>query len=178
MIHRNKNSRSLDCIGKRRYGFNFPLERDIYCYLCCVRMKKKYIKKLDTNLKFNSYCEWKQYVNNKYTNFNNEELIEFSRYLNQMSRNIKPGKEYWNLFIPVIMTIIIAKIFEIIWNRAFNSPDISLLIVAINSIILTFVVTSIMYFLVLQTFMPLWNESIRENMIKDYKEIIDEMIKK
>lgn len=39
-------------------------------------------------------------------------LMEFSRYLNQCMRNIKPEHEYGNIIAAVVMTVGVTKLFE------------------------------------------------------------------
>lgn len=168
---RNK-SRSLDIIGKRRYDFDFQLEKIIYCWVCCLYVKKKKLKKLDNNLKFNSYKQWKEYIQNKYSSCNNETLFEFSKYLNQRIRIVKPSEEYWKLVTPVLMTLVITK-----WMEAFLSIETGLSEVSFLVVLFAIVLIMISYFfLIWKLTTPILESSIEEYMLEDYKEIIDGMI--
>lgn len=174
MTIRKKKSKSLDAIGKRRYGFDFQLEKTIYCYLSCLYIKKKKIKKLDNALKFNSYKQWKEYIQNKYASYSNETLIDFSKYLNQGIRNVNSGGEYMNLCMPVIMTLVITK-----WMETFLSIDTDLS--GVPFIVTLFTVAlliAVLMFFLWKLIFPKLETSTEKYMLEDYKEIIDDMIEK
>lgn len=178
MINKRKSGRTLDNIGKRWYEFDFQSEKNIYCYLCCDDTRRKKIKKLDGKLEFVSYSQWKQYICNKYENYNKDDLMEFSRYLNQRIRNIKPGREYLNIilpcFIPSISTIVYEWIIE---------PDLKISIQSgLNAVIYGVLITMSLIFsmcsIAKKVFSPILENNIDANLLKDYKEIIDEIISK
>lgn len=117
MIKGKKHGKTLDEIGKRWHEFNLKSEKNIYCYVCCKRVKKKALRDLNEELKFETYQQWKQYVCNKYQNYNIDELIEFSRYLNQMIRNLKPSHEYSSIVASALTSVI----FTVTFNWVFNT---------------------------------------------------------
>lgn len=168
----NKNFKNL---GKSRYNFEFELEKIIYSNLCLLRVKKKELKKIVNMLEFNTYFEWKQYIFNKYKNYDKEYLLEFSRYLNQGIRNIQPGREYLDMFIPFILTFSITELLRQLFEINNILSDISGKSSVICLLILIFWLTSFFY-IIWSTLMPIWNNNIEENMFIDYKEIIDELI--
>lgn len=170
MINKRKPKRTLENIGIRWHNFDFQLEKDIYCYLCCNRMKKRALKKLNDELKFVSYSRWKQYVYRKYENCNKDELIEFSRYLNQRIRNINPHRELIVILLSVIVTLFVTETVD-----AFYSLNSWLSNPIMKFIVVVFVVISITFFLI-QIFTPILEDNIEENFLKDYKEIIDEIM--
>lgn len=176
MLKGKRKKRTFENVGKRWYDFDFQLERAIYCYLCCKRMKRKNLRKLDENLKFDSYHQWKQYICNKYKTFDKERLIEFSRYLNLGLRNIKPNKEYVNLiiqcFVPVALSIIADKFLDLNFESS-GISFISFLIVRI--VLIGFWVMSI-FDIIITTFTPIIENNIDLNMYIDYKEIIDGIV--
>ena len=49
---------------------------------------------MDNDIKFITYHQWENYIQNKYKNLNKYELKEFGHFLNLKSRNLKPGYEY------------------------------------------------------------------------------------
>lgn len=105
--------KSLKSIGKRWHDFDFKLEKNIYDYLCCVRTKRKIVRRLEKdNLKFESYYQRSQYIKNKYEKYDIARLLEFSRYLNQRMRLIKPIHEYWQIVTSVIITLVVTKFVE------------------------------------------------------------------
>ena len=84
------------------YKFDESYEMNIYKYLCCRKMKKKIKEKMDNDIKFITYHQWENYIQNKYKNLNKYELKEFSHFLNLKSRNLKPEYEYWRIVIPIL----------------------------------------------------------------------------
>lgn len=176
MINKRKSDRTLDSIGKRWYNFDFYSEKNIYCYLCCVDSRKKKIKKLDEKLKFVSYSQWKQYICNKYENYDKDELEEFSRYLNQRIRNIKPGREYLNIILPCFITLAFTISIDKILDLNLNTTSISNLGSVIIIIFLSILFIISMFSIIRNTFLPIKENSGDTNLLIDYKEIIDEMI--
>lgn len=175
MINKRKFGRTLDNIGIRWHDFDFQLEKNIYCYLCCNKMKKRALKKLDEKLKFVLYSQWKQYICNKYANYNRDELIEFSRYLNQRIRNIKPLREFIRLCLSAIITLVISKIMEVFHSIDTTGLNSMLSITIIEYMVIVLIVISVV-FLLIETFIPIREDNVNENFLKDYKEIIDEII--
>ncbi len=174
MIKGKKAGKSLKEIGKRWYDFDFVLERTIYCYLCCSREKKRKIRKMDEKLKFESYQQWKKYIWDKYEGFDKDKLYEFSRYLNQRIRNIRPNREYWSIVATVLLTLAITKIVDVYLNSQINFKDIPAIVVVL---LLPVLVVLSLVIIMIQTFYPMFDTNIDENLLKDYKEIIDEIVK-
>lgn len=174
MIKSKKAGKTLDEIGKRWYDFDYKLERVIYCYLCCCKIRVKHfardLRKLDEGLKFESYQEWKQYVCNKYQNYRTEELSEFSRYLNQRIRNKSPFNESLNILCTAVIALVLTKVFEMF---IFNYEELYMKFIGFISYIvlawpLAYGVVRILY--------PIFDSNVEKNFFADYKEIIDEMI--
>ncbi len=171
-----KKKKSQYEFAKKKYFFDYTEEKNIYMYIFCNQIKQKIIDSLDDDLKFDTYTEWKQYIKNKYDILTNENLIDFDRYINQRLRDVKPRQEYWNFFIPVLISMLAVKfpdlidVFEEISVvemsfQVFITMMISLLIIAI-----------MLFFVVLEMFRPLLDNNNDQNFLLDYKEIIDEMI--
>ena len=99
-----KQKRTFINIGKQNYDFDINLEKDIYSYLYALRRKQN--KSLDVNLKFECYREWKQYIEKKYEKFDSNRLMEFSKYLNCVLCDEKLTNSYWNICIPILLTIL------------------------------------------------------------------------
>ncbi len=176
MIRNKKSRRTLEDIGKRWYGFDLKVEKKIYNYVCCVRIKRIGFSVLDEKLKFVSYHQWSQYVRNKYEFFDKDKLIEFSRYLNQRIRNIKPSHEYWSIMASIVMTLTVTKLVEGILSMRMDFKDIpfwgTIVVLLFFEI---FIVVSLL-FIINQTLHPILDNNLEENLLRDYKEIIDEMI--
>lgn len=176
MINKRKSGRTLNNIGIRWHNFDFQSEKNIYSYLCCDKMKKRALKKLDEKLKFVSYSQWKQYICNKYENYNKDELIEFSRYLNQRIRNINPSREYLNIILPCFITLAFTVSIDKILDLNLETTSISDLGSLIIIIFLSILFIISMFSVIRNTFIPIKENSGDTNILIDYKEIIDEMI--
>lgn len=172
-MRNRKQRRNLKCIGIEQYNFDFAKEKKIYCYVCCSRLKKKELRTINSQYKFESYLDWESYVQNKYKNCSNDQLKQFSRYLNQNMRNIKPGKEYINICFPVIVTLAFSKYLEYVCGFKWVSNILLVLIY----VVMIFVLLQFLKILLSNIIIPLLNNDIEENMFNDYKEIIDNMIK-
>lgn len=175
MLKKKKYTRSLELVGKRKYDFDSTLEKRIYSCLCCSYGAKKAFKKLDDKLKFSSYQQWKQYVFNKYEYYCKDDLIEFSRYLNQNIRNSKPYSEYWKIMLSVLLTISLTIILDAFLNIHFKSTGLILWVVIIT--VMLILVMAIVV-IIMQTLGPMLENNTEEYFYRDYKEIIDEMINK
>lgn len=165
---KKKNKRSLNLIGKRKYDFDITLEKQIYSCLCCSYGAKKAFKKLDAKLKFNSYHEWRQYVCNKYKGYHKDELIEFSRYLNQNMRNIRPLQEFWDLFVSIILTVLFTIGADKLLNFHLDYIKGSLLNFVTIYLLLLIIFVSPILMLIRQIIIPIFDNNIEENFFRDY----------
>lgn len=170
MRKHRKTQRELNEIGERWYDFDFRLQRNIYYYLCCVKIKKKDFRKLD--LKFESYQQWKQYVRDKYDKYDKDMLNQFSRYLNQRIRNIKIYGQYGNILGGIILTLGLTLIVDMFLGSYFQI-DFKRISVISLLILMQIVFTAVTVY---YTSKPVIDNSMDENFLKDYKEIIDEII--
>lgn len=176
IFKKKKTKRSFKSIGKEEYNFDFQVEKDIYQNLCCNRVKKKVIEMLEQkNLKFYTYSEWKQYIYNKYKNCNRAQLLEFIRYLNQGIRNVKPFREVWDLFVTVIMTLVFVEGGKALIEKLESLKSNDDIIIEYLTVLIFIVIT--IFWVIRQVVMPILDNDIEKHLYKDYKEIIDEMIK-
>lgn len=149
---------------------------NIYNNLCLRRVSNKELKKIDNTLKFTTYSEWKQYIYNKYKDYDKEFLSEFSRYLNQGIRNMQPIREYSTLFFPIIIALATNELFKKALEINDILSDFSALVNIVIGLILIFILYGTFFYIILTISRPIWDNNIEENMYKDYKEIIDEML--
>ena len=177
MFEKQKYTRSIKKVGKENYNFDFELEKGIYYYLCCVPIKKKESKKIKEELQFESYREWKNYIWNKYCDYSDEGLFEFSRYLNQCIRNIEPNHEFSNIMISIIPAISFTKLVEVLFTNKNDFIGSSKLVIFVVILIMIGALAVYMFFVVWNIITPLWKYNREENFLKDYKEIIDDMRK-
>ncbi|MBQ7944060.1 MAG: hypothetical protein IJ326_08375 [Lachnospiraceae bacterium] len=174
---RKRKKQSIDDIRGKVFDFDFQKEKDIYDYLCFGKVKRKRKKYLNENTKFYYYRDWKLYVLNKYINYEEEKLMEFSRYLNLLIRKIKPGKAYWNISISVYLTLILTETLD--WIKEIQNTmaePVSIEIYIAVSII-GLGAFAFVFYMIYSLVTPIWKDSNTENFLKDYKEIIDEMMK-
>lgn len=177
MSKKRKQKRTLNVIGEKKYSFNFEFEKNIYSNLCCIHVKKKVLKNLNKdNLNFCTYNEWRQYIYGKYEGLKSEELSEFSRYLKQRIRNIESGNRYWELFVPVILTLIFTNLFNIVIDLNWNLNDFSIIAAVFFVLFFEIIFAAPVIMLVWITMKPIWDNNIDRNFFTDYKEIIDCMI--
>lgn len=172
MIKGKKAGKCFEEIGKRWYEFDFELEKGIYCYLCCYRIKRKELRNLNDDLMFETYQKWKQYVYNKYSNYSREQLMEFSRYLNYEIRNERPFRKYWDIMLPITISLVFTKIFDIglaLYVESVENPSML-------NILLLLCLEVIGVIFLINIFRPLFDDNIKENLFIDYKEIVDEII--
>ncbi len=168
MIKHRKERKTLQTVGKQWHNFDFAIEKIIYSYLCCKNIKKKKVRNLDKELKFESYQQWKNYIRSKYENFDQDHLSEFSRYLNQRLRDMRPYREYRL----IVTTALITWLFTETVNISQKMDDQRITVI----FSLLFLAGVFVELVVLLTLKPIFENNIEENLLRDYKEIIDEMI--
>lgn len=168
--------RELNEIGERWYDFDFRLQKNIYCYLCCIRLQKRDFRKLD--LKFESYQQWKQYVRDKYDKYEKDMLNQFSRYLNQRIRNAKCSNQYGDIIRNVLLTLVFTKLFDTFLDSylQMDFEGIPVIIGIVIILLLAFMLIAFIGVALYQTLKPVIDDNMDENFLKDYKEIIDEII--
>lgn len=169
-----KEKRSKKESAENYYQFNERIEKDIYAYVCLKHRRKRSIKKMDTSLKFGTYTEWNKYVKNKYQDFSNEKLNDFSHFLNLKIRNVVPESEYLRLLSSVFIALLMEKGIDIALE-AMSSEANSFEAMAIKMMGLV-VMGIILGIAVLEILQPLFKTSEARNFYTDYKEIIDNMI--
>lgn len=162
--------------GMEFYKFDIQQEQNIYTYLCKGRLKTKVWKKMSDDIKFETYGQWKHYIWSKYHKFSDEKLEEFSRYLNQCSRDIKPVYECWKMLISICLALMFNTLFEFL----ISIGDFHFSSIIEGVVVIGFVMIALGFFVyaIARISMPLSNHEDETNFYLDYKEIIDEMIEK
>ena len=103
-------------------------------------------------------------------------LIEFWHFLNQKSRNVKPKYEYWTLFIPVGLTLIVNEIFDL--TPKFSDIKINCLSDKIIAFVVYMIVVAVFAKIVMMIMQPLFDQNVDSCFYEDYKAIIDDLIEK
>lgn len=133
-------------------------------------IREKGIKKINSNQKFDSYLQWKQYICNKYKDYPKSKLLNFSRYLNQRVKRAKPFKEYTSIFITACLSCLITVLANPLINTE-NLLDYPLW----SKIFCLLIVFIFMFYIIFETIKPMSDYNFEENFLNDYKEIIDEI---
>lgn len=160
----------LDSIGREQYNFDYAKEKIIYKYVCHEYIGRKELKTLKSDEKFLSYTEWEAYVKNKYKNSCINGLRNFSRFLNLKMKNKKPVYESLGICIPVLLTLVGDKFF-LSDMQHFGDENVDWILPLITILVSVFL--GIFVYKLLE---PIWNCNVDVNFLKDYKEIIDNMI--
>ncbi|MFR1651523.1 MAG: hypothetical protein ACLSV0_03960, partial [Lachnospira eligens] len=160
------------------YKFDESYEINIYNYLCFKKMNKKIKEKMNNDVKFITYHQWENYIQNKYKDLNKFELMEFSRFLNLKSRNLKPEHEYWNIVTTILLTILTEKAYNEIINMGIDESDTLAKIVGqfIGQFLIFIGIGIGLVFLIVKITKFIWDVSDKSNFYYDYKKIIDNMI--
>lgn len=160
------------------YKFDESYEINIYNYLCFKKMNKKIKEKMNNDVKFITYHQWENYIQNKYKDLNKFELMEFSRFLNLKSRNLKPEHEYWNIVTTILLTILTEKAYNEIINMGIDESDTLAKIVGqfIGQFLFFIGIGIVLVFLIVKITKFIWDVSDKSNFYYDYKIIIDNMI--
>lgn len=176
--------RNLEYIGKNKFKFDVKLERSIYSYLSCYKINGRIINSIEDEFKFDSYKKWKDYICDKYQTTNIEILVEFSRYLNQQIRNTKSNYDYWLMVVPIMLTLVTTKLFDIFMGidystiaSEFENPIAIVVGYIFLMLLIAFFSFALGVFIVKQTIKPLIDTDVDYYLYIDYKEIIDELIK-
>ena len=110
----------------KKYGFNYEEEKRIYKY-ACDSCKKREIKKLSEDRKFNTYLGWKEYVWSRYSCYDKSRLIDFLHFLRLKERNTKPVEKLSELIFAASYGFIIAEFFNIFLEAQQNIENLSLI---------------------------------------------------
>lgn len=174
----NKTKRNYRNIGIQHYSFDIGHEKLIYKYLSMDNLNNIELKKLNESEKFDSYLDWKQYVWNKYSEYDSDGLKQFEKYLKRGANNVAPTKEYWNVAYGAILAWTIGESTkEIIHmlSEILNVIGIAQIIIAILALI---IISLVLIFVIKKITKPIWDNSEEENFYNDYIEIIRQIIQK
>lgn len=172
-----RKEKKLDKIGKIIYDFDFELEKDIYDYVCC---EKKCIK-LEEKFLFDYYHEWERYVQDKYVEYSEEKLYDFSKYLKLRLKNVAPDHEQMNIYIALLMTYLITEIFDVIKPAQLSISEESLVadVILFGIVFVIIIIPVVLIVLIFaKMFLRITKSYHKEkNLLEDYIEIIENMIK-
>lgn len=172
---------------ERMLGYNFETEFAIYNYLCEQKIKRKTLKKIPSNKRFDTYFAWESHVKSLYCNAPLGELREFHKYLNHKNRGIDNQRNLSNNIILPIMLIIlsvvvipliydIAKTHDIINNYEWISVFVRDVILVIISVAKFYFIIGFTIWLINVASKSFTNTKQEEVYYVDYMKIINEII--
>ena len=175
---KEKYGRIFNEIGQEQFQFDYDLEKNIYSHLCCMCFEGEKTEELDSTLKIETYKEWKRHIEEKYRNYDSDQLTEFSKYLNQRLRGLKPDSDFLKTVFAVMLALVVEGGFDIILDNQIKYGDLNVAsVLVIESILSSVVVIPIIFFGIIAV-KPIIQNDAEQNFLTDFKEIIDGMIKK
>lgn len=69
-----ENKHCIDYVGKNYYEFDKEYEMIVYKYLCFKSLTKGECKIINDNHKFLTYMQWKNYIYDKYREYEDDKL--------------------------------------------------------------------------------------------------------
>lgn len=186
--YKRKRKFNPETIWKEIYDIDLDYEKQIYFYLCGT-IKRKNLKKLKDEHKFETYKSWKKYVKLKYNQLNN--LDEFSRFLKLKSRGANNKKDiYSTLHLPIVIFFIGEIVIQFIESydtmpviniqnliASYLSTKILQEIVMFALFMLPMLINvSLLCYLIFTTINYYWKANDDYHFIDDYSEIIKEII--
>ena len=173
-MKRKSRQNSIHERGIEQYDFDFSKEIAIYKFLCAETLTKKQKKLLLETEKFNTYEAWKNFIEDKYSNYPIEGLKEFSRYLSHQARKTTPTRELSSSFISAMFSCILTFFITKLYSEIFDYT--------VFVTIFLFFIIALAYCLTIPKLIVMSSElffdnSIKEALYKDYKEIIDSIVK-
>lgn len=162
--------------GKENFDFNVQKEIGIYKYVSGFGMRKKEYSQVCEHLQFNSYRDWENYIETKYSSRKKSELKEFKKYLNQLYRNKKTSHNASIMAATAVftcaLTVAIDKFIDGSWKP--EGADYLGLIALIILGALALAGFTIVMKNVIDTF---WNSNVESSFYEDYIAVIDKIIK-
>lgn len=153
-----------------KVNFLFDKERElnIYRFLCKKKVKKKKIKEISDCL-FERYNDWKNYITNKYQNYESQQLIEFSKFLNLQIRESKSFSPIIIMYFSPVVAFYISLLGDKLLNVNYTKQNIFPICIGIMGCLI---------FIVVVAYNMYSEENMKNGFYEDYKEIIDELIER
>lgn len=178
-VERTKKACIRD-IGKKKFGFDYSEEIIKYKYLIGEKMSGREWKNLKENEKFNSYFEWEASIKENNKQKTGKQLKEFDHYLDSRINMIEAEKEQSTIGYSVILASIISAFVTLFANQKCTDKIIikGNLVFSIPSNLVVFIcVTLMVIYLISKVQLPVRSIIVEETLLKEYKKIIEEMLK-
>lgn len=109
---RTKRKRCVAKKGKDDFNFDFEEELSIYCFTRGEKLSRKKWTKVEKEKRYNTYTEWKDYIQTKYCEFTHNQLIEFRYYLEYLKRRNQAIPDFTNPYISAFLAAVISYMFS------------------------------------------------------------------
>lgn len=174
-LKNRKEKRILEERRIKKYQFDIEEELKIYSYLWNQQKGEK--ATIDSAKQFDTYRQWKSYVENKYCECDKDELIEISRYLNQKLRDRNPERQYNGIVIPIIVALVVDKMYDLFLEITNIAETIPNPFISGCAVVITLAILLVISVPILSKFLlSFWQDELKTNLLTDYKEIVDEKI--
>lgn len=191
-----------DILWTEVLNFDEVSELSVYQYLC-GSSKKKILKNIPEDKRFERYAAWKNYLEELYGSRDVELLKEFYRYLNNLKRMEKTEKSFFGgFFTPfgsgILTGYLFPKVMELDWLQTFNdflqiyieifrtgssvsAIALFLLVSVIAIAVLFFILALILFpfgYVIFYIIKNHFSYNLKENFYEDYMEILQELIQR
>lgn len=174
---RKKGKRSFRETGKLRYNFDFSLEKKIYGYVSMETPQKRY-SKIPKKYQFTKYTEWKSYVQNNYIESNTEQLENFLHYLEYALKRRKPEDEYYKMVISATIANCISQLVQFLISINASLVKENIVGKCIGQLLAVIVIFPLIFCFIWNTIGVISQSNMEDNMLKDYIDIIQDMLNK
>ena len=180
-MRKKEKARNNAEIGKEIFSFNYNEEMRIYLYLC-GRLRQREYRYLDDTLRFHRYADWEEYVKNRYTKYTPNQLMEFQRYLKGCITWEKENRRIGGGVVSIAFSAVLSSGLSFFVSELINA---NIEISGWAEMLIWWMLFSLLMISLFFFFFWLTKEGIQvikdsRNticLLKDYKEIIDELIK-
>lgn len=131
--------------------------------MCYKRVKRKELRILNDDMKFEEYRQWKQYICSKYQSCSKEKLIEFSRYLNLKIRDIKPSHVYWSIMAAAFVSVLFTMVMNFVMGMQLDISSNTFWSMLLITILLEFSFIAVLIYLIMKIVMPIYDNYFDEN---------------
>lgn len=173
---RTKRKRCVAKKGKDDFNFDFEKELSIYCFTRGEKISRKKWKKVEKEKSYNTYMEWKDYIQTKYCEFSLNKLVEFRYYLDYVKRRNQAIPDFTNPYISAFLAAVISYMFS------FSTSNVTETVFGVQkfpSKVIGFILICVVFLAcVKKTANIFLDNRIEESFCSDYKDVIDEMIGK
>lgn len=171
---RTKRKSCIKEKGKMDFCFDYEKELSIYCFIRGEKLSRKKWRKVEKEKRYNTYTEWKNYIETKYSRFSLNQLSEFSYYLQYLTKRNLAIPDFANPYISALLAALISYLFTYF---AGSATETFLDVQEMPMKIIEFIIYCVVYFVCIKKLVYIFLENrIEESFCSDYKKVIDELL--